>query len=140
MKLNLRFENWECYVAGKIGLAAAVDYATNLGVDHIRERIESLARRLHDRLQATSGIEVYERSSELSGLVTFTRQGCDATALSRWLHSGKMNSSVSKLANARLDLAATGEDVNRASVHYFNTEDEVDRFVAAVASSETSQA
>jgi selenocysteine lyase/cysteine desulfurase len=47
-----------------------------------------------------------------------------------------MNVSISSVEYARLDLGHRGTGpLVRASVHYFNTEDEIDRFVAAVAES-----
>ncbi len=44
-----------------------------------------------------------------------------------------MNISTSTAKNARLDLATRGlTSVVRASVHYYNTQDEIARFVDAV--------
>ena len=38
-----------------------------------------------------------------------------------------INSSIARQANAQLDLARTGPgDVNRLSLHYFNTEEEIE--------------
>ena len=130
------FENWERYVAGQIGLGVAADYANSIGLDAIRARVEALANRLQQRLRAIHGISVHERSDELSGIVTFNQQDEDAIRLRRRLHAKNINISVAKQANARLDLAQSGVgDVNRASVHYFNTEAEIDRFVQTVAQS-----
>src|SRR6266536_2715268 len=41
-----RFENWESFVAGKLGLGAAVDYALQLGLEPIRDRVQALAAQL----------------------------------------------------------------------------------------------
>lgn len=44
-----RFESWEGYVAGKIGLGVAVDYALSWGIEPIAERVQSLAESLRYR-------------------------------------------------------------------------------------------
>ena len=124
-----RFENWERNVAACIGLATAADYTLKLGVEEIHQRVSSLATKLHQQLANHPDIKVLERSELLSGIVTFYKRGEQAEFLQQRLQAEKINSSVSRVGNARLDL---GQDVNRASLHYYNTEDEIDRFVEAV--------
>lgn len=124
-----RFENWERNVAACIGLATAVDYTLKLGVEEIHQRVSRLAARLHQQLEIQPDVEVLEKSEQLSGIVTFYKRGEQAEILQQRLQAEKINTSVSRVGNARLDLR---QDVNRASLHYYNTEDEIDRFVEAV--------
>ena len=84
-------------------------------------------------LSALPGITVLERSAHYSGIVTFTSAREAAPALQQRLQAAGINISVVRQANAWLDLGAEGRgDVNRASLHYYNTETEIDRFVAAL--------
>ena len=128
-----RFENWETYYAGKIGLGVAADYALALGLDAIRARIDGLARSLRERLAAIGGVTVHDRGQTLAALVTFTLEGRSATEIQRDLVAQAINVSVSPADSSQLDLGARGlDEVVRASVHYYNSEDELDRLVAAV--------
>jgi cysteine desulfurase / selenocysteine lyase len=129
-----RFENWETYYAGKIGLGVAADYALELGLDAIRGRIDELATALRRRLAALDGVTVHDRGETLAALVTFTVDGRSATEVERALAAERINVSVSAASSARLDLGGRGlDEIVRASVHYYNSGDELDRLVAAVA-------
>ncbi|MFK7864733.1 MAG: aminotransferase class V-fold PLP-dependent enzyme [Pseudohongiellaceae bacterium] len=129
-----RFETWERSLAGMIGLAEAVKYACDIGVSHIEERVSMLAMELQSKLRNTPSVTVMERSENISGIVTFQKEGIDASVLASMLSRHNINTSISKQDNAQLDLALQGiGDVNRASIHYYNTTDEIDRFIEAVA-------
>ena len=128
-----RFENWERNVAGQLGLGAAVDYALGWGLDDVAGRIEPLAAELRRRLAAIPGVSVRDRGRRLCGIVTFTVEGKsprDIVAALRQQHINCHQSDSSTLRDAR---ARPSPDLVRASVHYYNTEDEVARFAAAVA-------
>jgi selenocysteine lyase/cysteine desulfurase len=124
-----RFENWESYVAGRIGLAAAVDYALDIGLAPIRDRVRYLADLLRERLSDLSGVVVHDLGREQCGIVTFTRKGETASAIHKRLNAQGVNISVSTARYARLDLDPRGlDELARASVHYFNTEEEIETF------------
>lgn len=124
-----RFENWERNVAALIGLGVAVDYALDIGIDNIEKRVSHLARTLHDELQKMSNVVVQERSIELSGITTFSRTDQDADSTRQQLMQAGINTSISRQSNAQLDLGKQQLDVNRASIHYYNTEEEIERFI-----------
>ena len=124
-----RFENWESYIAGRIGLATAVDYALDIGLTAIQERVQYLAALLRNRLSELAGVMVRDLGQHRCGIVTFTKENESATVIKQRLASQKINISVSPARYARLDLDSRGiHELARASVHYFNTEVEIDRF------------
>jgi selenocysteine lyase/cysteine desulfurase len=66
--------------------------------------------------------------------VTFTVAERDPSAVAADLHARRINVSVSDVAYHRLGLESRGlGSVVRASVHYYNTETELDTFIEAVA-------
>ena len=128
-----RFENWETYYAGKIALGVAVDYALAWSLPAIRERVYLLAERLRERLAALPGITLRDKGAERCGIVTFTAAGCAAALIKQVLRSQAINVSVSSYAGTRLDMEARRlPGVVRASVHYYNREEEIERFCAAL--------
>jgi cysteine desulfurase/selenocysteine lyase len=131
-----RFENWESFIAGRIGLGVALDYARTIGVAEMWARIQTLAAGLREELSALPGVTVHDRGTIQSGIVTFTKAGIDAAALSHALRlEHKINTSVSDVQLTRRDLMEAGVTAMvRASPHAFNTEEEIDRLIAAVRS------
>ena len=129
-----RFENWETYYAGKIGLGVAIDYALQWGLEAIWARIKRLADDLRQQLNAIPGVTVRDEGVERCGIVAFTVAGSDADEVQRLLAKRRINVSVSRVSSTRLDMEARGlPDLVRASVHYYNTAEEIDRFCAALA-------
>ena len=128
-----RFENWESYVAGRIGLARAVAYAIEIGLAEIEERVSTLASDLRTRLSELPGVTVHDQGERLCGIVTFRVEGEAPADTAVRLAQKRINVSVSQRTSAQLDLGARGLNaLTRASVHYFNSENELERFVEAV--------
>ncbi|MGB3761906.1 MAG: aminotransferase class V-fold PLP-dependent enzyme [Ornithinimicrobium sp.] len=125
-----RFENWETNYAAKIGLGVAVEYALSWGMDAIEARVNELAGRLRELLTGLDGVRVHDQGDRRCGIVTFTVDGVPAPQVQRQLFDNAVNVSVSLVDYARLDLPARGlPDLVRASVHYYNTHEELDRLV-----------
>ena len=129
-----RFEQNEFNVADRLGMGAAVDHALSWGLDAIEERILGLSTLLRERLSGVPGVQVRDQGTRPSGINTFTIEGRDLSALLLKLRKQGLNTSVTNFDWAWLDLGGRGIDsIMRASLHYYNTEEEVDRFVEAIA-------
>ncbi|WP_448321216.1 aminotransferase class V-fold PLP-dependent enzyme [Streptomyces sp. CO7] len=128
-----RFENWESSVAGRIGLGVAVDYALDLGLHAIGHRVSALADELRRRLRDMPGVRVHDRGLRRCGIATFTVDGHDSQEVARGLRARGINVSASVVGHARWDLAPRGlTSVVRASVHYYNTREEIGRLIEAL--------
>ena len=128
-----RFENWESFVAGRVGLACAVRYTRDIGLSSIEKYVTQLAATLRDALSQVPGVTVQDLGRKKCGIVTFQKQGETASKLAARLLEKGINVSVTDLYSARLDFTERGlDELLRASVHDFNTENEIDRFVEAV--------
>ncbi|AYY14132.1 aminotransferase class V-fold PLP-dependent enzyme [Actinobacteria bacterium YIM 96077] len=126
-----RFETWERFVAGQIGLGVAAGYAAALGPHAIEERVTWLANRLREQLSAVPGVTVRDRGARRCGIVTFSMEGHDPDDVVRLLLEHGINVSWSRVSALQFDPAAV--PIVRASVHYYNTEDELDRVVDTLA-------
>ena len=128
-----KFENWESYYAGRIGLMQAVRYAKRLGLDAIESRVIMLGEQLRQGLAGLKGVVTTDVGSRQCGIVTFQKEGVTANELKVMLGRQNINVSVSNFNYARLDFQRRQlQDITRASVHYFNTEQEISRFLEAV--------
>jgi cysteine desulfurase/selenocysteine lyase len=129
----LRFEEWEQAYALKVGLAAAVDYALGWGVDAVWERVAALAESLRARLGAVEGVTVRDLGAVRCAIVTFTVDGVGANELEERLGREHINVTVSEPSSTLLDARERElPDLVRASVHYYNTDEELDRLVESV--------
>jgi selenocysteine lyase/cysteine desulfurase len=128
-----RFEEWEQDYAAKVGLARAVDYALEWGIDTISERVGSLAERLRTGLDAIDGVTTRDAGERHCAIVTFDVAGLPAEKVKERLAGERINVIVSATTSAVIDaLERDLPDLIRASPHYYNTEEEVDRLIESV--------
>jgi selenocysteine lyase/cysteine desulfurase len=129
-----RFETFEFNYAAVIGLGVAVDYALSWGLPAIAARIDWLAQTLRRRLARIQGVQLRDLGRDKCGNVTFPVDGRAATDVQAALHAQGINVSVSDPASTLFDAQRRHlPELVRASVHYYNSETEVDRLCRAVA-------
>ena len=130
-----RFENWERYFAGQAALGQAVDYAMELGLEAIERRVVDLAASLREGLQETGVLELTDQGAKKSGLVTFQHQRFDAEQVKVLVAKQNINVSTSSGSGMKLSYLERGLDsLVRASVHYYNTLEEINKFITVVRS------
>jgi selenocysteine lyase/cysteine desulfurase len=128
-----RFELWERSPALALGMGRAAAYAMQVGLDEIWERISVLGATLRAALNGVRGVTVRDIGSVQGAIVTFTMDGCEASDVKAALRNRAINVSVVTPGSARFDMEERQlPDLVRASVHYFNTEREIERLVEAV--------
>lgn len=121
-----RFETWETNYSNKIGLGVAIDYALELGLENIWSRIQYLADKLRYCLLSISGVRLTDLGENKCGIVTFYTKILPPRSVFYKLGDRKINVSVSTSEYAPIDMNARGlSSVVRASVHYYNTDEEI---------------
>ncbi|MGW6426406.1 aminotransferase class V-fold PLP-dependent enzyme [Nocardia sp. NPDC055053] len=129
-----RFEFWECDVAARLGLGAAVDYLLALGPDEVYATVAERADYLRKTLPELSGVTVRDLGTDHSGIVSFTADNHNPVHLRDRLADHAVTVTVSHASSTLLDMTArTLPAVVRASPHYFVSTEDLDRFVAALA-------
>jgi selenocysteine lyase/cysteine desulfurase len=121
-----RFELYEKNRALVAGLAKAVEYVLQIGVDRIWARIQLLAADLRQQLQEIEGITVHDIGDLKCGIVTFSVKGMDSGTVKAKLAEKQINVSVG-IAKSTLYYMNKNHlsTVVRASVHYYNTAEEI---------------
>jgi cysteine desulfurase/selenocysteine lyase len=134
-----RFERYEMSFAAKVGLGIAIEQCLQIGIDKIWERIHYLAELLRSKLQqenssSSHSVQVHDKGALLCGLVSFTVDTMSADTLKQRLFKEySINTSVSRVPSSRLDFENRNlTAVVRASVHYYNTEREIEILASAV--------
>ena len=129
-----RFETWEMPHALVLGLGAAVEYALDVGMEIARERSWALAERARERLAALAGARVLDRGRTRCAIATAAFAGCDGAELKLRLRERGINTSSPARDDAVIDMDAKGAaSALRISPHYYNTDEEIDRAVDAIA-------
>ncbi|MEO6852094.1 MAG: aminotransferase class V-fold PLP-dependent enzyme [Mucilaginibacter sp.] len=121
-----RFELYEKNRALTLGLGKAIEYALGIGLDRIWHRIQHLATSLRQQLESIDGVTVHDFGDQQCGIVTFSVKGIDSATVKRKLAEENINVSIGKAISTLIYMNKNHlTSVVRASVHYYNTEEEI---------------
>lgn len=128
-----KFEAGTPAIAQAVGLGAAVDYLSALGMDNILAHEKLVVNYALDRLSEIPGLTVYGPGPEhRNGVAAFTVQGVHAHDVAQLLDAEgvavRAGHHCAMPLHQRLGVVATA----RASFYIYNTRDEVDALVEAI--------
>ncbi len=128
-----RFEAGTPNIAGFVGLAAALDYLATLDAQSLRQHEGELLAHLTRALQALPGVRLFGEAAHKVPVVSFLVDGAHAHDLATLLdHEGIAVRSGHHCAHPLMQFFGVPATL-RASLAFYNTHEEIDRFVAALA-------
>lgn len=129
-----RFATWEKNYVAVLGLNAAVRQALELGLEEIGARAISLGTTLRDRLSDLPGVTTHDLGANRCAIVTAMVEGVASEDVAHALAGQRINVTTTVPAHTQFDTEERGlPPLVRLSPHYYNTEDELDTAVEAVA-------
>lgn len=127
-ELPWKFEGGTPIIAGAIGLGAAIDFLTEIGLDHIEAHEEKIVNYALQKLKESDGLTIYGPEKR-AGLITFNLNDVHphdtATVLDSEGIAVRAGHHCAQPLMKWLDVTATA----RASFYLYNTEEDVDRLV-----------
>ena len=130
-----RFEGGTIDIAAVIGLGAAVDYLSKIGMDRIESHERLLVRRMYDGLTTLRNVEVYGPEPEKRvGITPFNVGDLNPhdVALALDVSANIMVRSGHHCAQPLSRAVICKQGTVRASCYLYNTLDEIGTFVSAV--------
>ena len=130
-----RFEGGTVDIAAIIGLGAAVDYLSKIGMDRIEAHERLLVRRMYEGLTALCNVEVYGPEPEKRvGIIPFNVGDLNPhdVALGLDVSANIMVRSGHHCAQPLSKTVICKQGTVRVSCYLYNTLDETDTFVSAV--------
>ncbi|MCX6771920.1 MAG: aminotransferase class V-fold PLP-dependent enzyme [Candidatus Micrarchaeota archaeon] len=131
-----RFEAGIQNYAGAIGLAAACDYLSKVGMQNIEEHEKKMARALLEAINSIPNSTIYgSATAQRSALVSFNLKGVAPHQVALMADSLSKIALRSGVFCAQIGMGALGapkEGAVRASLYLYNTEEEVRIFAEAM--------
>ncbi|HFI0082797.1 TPA: cysteine desulfurase [Streptococcus suis] len=133
-ELPWKFEAGTPNIAGAVGLAAAIDYLNDIGMEHVQQHEEELISYIWPKLQAIPGLTIYgsQDVSKRTGLIAFNLDDLHphdvATALDYEGVAVRAGHHCAQPLLSYLQVPATV----RASFYIYNTKADCDKLVDAL--------
>lgn len=131
-EIPYRFEAGTPNIAGAIGLGAALEYVSNIGMDAIGAHERDLVAHATRGLMAIPGLRILGTAADKASIVSFTLDGVHPHDIGTILDQAgvaiRAGHHCAMPVMQRFGIAGTA----RASFAFYNTRDEVDALVAGV--------
>ena len=128
-----KFEAGTPNIAGFIGLGAALDYVSTVGLDRIGAAEHELLTYATQALKSVPGLRLFGEAREKTAVLSFLIDGVHAHDLATLLdHEGVAVRSGHHCAHPLMQFFGVPATL-RASLSFYNTKAEVDYFVEAIA-------
>jgi cysteine desulfurase/selenocysteine lyase len=127
-----KFEAGTPNIAGFIGLGVAVDYLESLGLAHVEAREAELLAHFTEELQKIDGLRIFGTAPDKAAVVSFLVEGAHAHDLATLLDlEGVAIRSGQHCAHPLLQYYGVAATC-RASLAFYNTHEEIERFIVAL--------
>ena len=132
--LPYKFEAGTPNIADVIGLSAAIDYLTNLGMDNVRQHEIELTKYALEKLSQIKGIKIYGTKdlTKRGGVISFNFHDVHPHDVAQILDGDgialRSGHHCAQVLMERLDVAAT----SRASFYIYNTTEDVDALIKSL--------
>lgn len=127
-----KFEAGTPNIAGHIGLGAAVDYLDALGMANVEAREAELLAHLQEELAGIDGLRLFGTAPHKAAVVSFLVEGAHAHDLATLLDlEGVAVRSGHHCAHPLMRFYGVAATC-RASLAFYNTHEEIERFAAAL--------
>lgn len=127
-----RFESGTPPIEAALGMKAAIDYIDNIGMENIRAYEQELGAYMLEKMKKLDNVVIYNEKSD-GGIVTFNIKDVfsqdAATFFSDNGISLRSGQHCAKLLVEELKVPGT----LRASLYFYNTKEEIDRFIEVCA-------
>ena len=129
-----RFETWENNYAARLGLGVAVDYALAVGLEADRGALPGAGGTAPRRpASASRARDCTTSAPHPAAIVSFSIDGIEAEAIKASCAAAGVNVSTSRPSSTLLDATARSlPTLVRASPHYYNSEEEIERLLAVL--------
>jgi len=128
-ELPYKFEAGTPNIVGAIGLAEAVNYLSKIGMENITHYEQEMINHAFLLMHNIDGLNIYGKAPERGGVISFNLDSIHPHDLAQFLdHKGiavRAGHHCAQPIMRKLDVPA----MTRASFYFYNTFDEIDRFV-----------
>lgn len=129
-----KFEAGTVNAGGAVGLAAAMDYLNGIGMEKIHAQEQALTRYAYDGMKRIPGVTILgsENPAEHCGILSFTVDGVHPHDIASILDSAHVDVRAGHHCAQPLLQHLGVRSCARASIAFYNTTQDIDRFLAAL--------